>query len=232
MSRNALVARPFSHSFSFYEGALMHPFPQSVIPTVYSHLNAQAAFLNELPLAVSRSFQHACWLNMRLGQTLIEEALLVGLYMVPTKRATATLSAAASHTQPAAEQPRADQQSLSQPTADAQVDLPRVTEQHVQASSHTALTLADEVAAAAVEQTIKSIREQEGIVKVFRDPFELDGTHGGKEDIEYENDLQSDSIEAHVLVQADGPAGIISVAGYMQGNPARRPVDKNPSHMH
>ncbi|MBW8899615.1 MAG: hypothetical protein JF619_16220, partial [Massilia sp.] len=63
------------------------------------------------------------WLNMQLGQTLIEEAFLVGLCMVPTKRATATLSVAASRTQPTAEKPRADQQYLSQPTADAQVDL-------------------------------------------------------------------------------------------------------------
>lgn len=210
----------------------MHPFPQSVIPAVYSHLNAQVAFFSELPLALSRSFQQACRLNMQLGQTLIEEAFLVGLYMVPTKRAAATLSAAASRTQPTAEKPRADQERLSQPTADAQVDLPRVTEQHVQASSHTAPTLADEVAAAAAEQTNKSIREQEGIVKVFRDPFEQDCTHGGKEDIEYESDLQSGGNDTHVRIQADGPAGIISVAGYMQGNPARRPVDKNPNHMH
>lgn len=101
----------------------MHPFPQSVIPAAYSHLNAQVAFFNELPLAVSRSFQQACWLNMQLGQTLIEEAFLVGLSMVPTKRATATLPVAASRAQPTAEQPRADQQSPSQPTADAQVDL-------------------------------------------------------------------------------------------------------------
>jgi len=101
----------------------MHPFPQSVIPAVYSHLNAQVAFFNELPLAVSRSFQQACWLNMQLGHTLIEEAFLVGLSMVPTKRATATLSVAASRTQPTAEKPSADQQCLSQPTADAQVDL-------------------------------------------------------------------------------------------------------------
>ena len=101
----------------------MHPFPQSVIPAVYSHLNAQVAFLNELPLAVSRSFQQACWLNIQLGQTLIEEAFLVGLSVVPTRRATATLSAAASSTQPTAEKPLADQQRLSQPTADIPVDL-------------------------------------------------------------------------------------------------------------
>lgn len=200
----------------------MRPVSQSVIPAIF----------NELPLVLSRSFQQACQLNMQLGHTLIEEAFLVGLCMVPTKRAAATLSAAASGTQPTAEQPRADQEDLSQSTTDAQVDLPRVTEQHVQASSHTARTLADEVAAAAAEQTIKSIREQEGIVKVFRDPFEQDATHGGKEDIEYESDLQSDGNDAHVHVQADGPAGIISIAGYMQGNPAKRPVDKNPSHMH
>jgi hypothetical protein len=101
----------------------MHSFPQSVIPAVYSHLNAQVTFFNELPLAISRSFQQACWLNMQLGQTLIEEAFLVGLYMVPTKRSTATLSVAASRTEPTAEKPRADQQCLSQPTVDAQVDL-------------------------------------------------------------------------------------------------------------
>jgi len=92
----------------------MHPFPQSVIPAVYSHLNAQVAFFNELPLAVSRSFQQACWLNMQLGHTLIEEAFLVGLSMVPTKRAT---------TEPTGEKPRADQQCFSQPIADAQGDL-------------------------------------------------------------------------------------------------------------
>jgi hypothetical protein len=100
----------------------MHPFPQSVIPAVYSHLNAQVAFFNELPLAVSRSFQQACWLNMQLGQTLVEEAFLVGLSMVPTKRTTATLPVAASRTQPTSEKPRADQECLSQPTADAPGD--------------------------------------------------------------------------------------------------------------
>ena len=101
----------------------MHPFPQSVIPAAYSQLNAQVAFFNELPLALSRSFQQACQLNLQLGQTLIEEAFLVGLSMVPTRPATATLSAAASSTQPTAEKPLADQQCLSQPTADVQVDL-------------------------------------------------------------------------------------------------------------
>jgi hypothetical protein len=101
----------------------MHPLPQSVIPAVYSQINAQVAFFSELPLAVSRSFQQACWMNMQMGQTLVEEAFLVGLSMVPTKRATATLPVAASRTQPTAETPRADQQCLSQPTADAQVDL-------------------------------------------------------------------------------------------------------------
>src|SRR5689334_9304960 len=101
----------------------MYPIPQAVIPAVYSNLNAQVAFLNELPLAVSRSFQQACWLNMQLGQTLVEEAFLVGLSMVPTRRATATLSVAASRTQPTADDPHADQQSLSQPITDAQVDL-------------------------------------------------------------------------------------------------------------
>ncbi|MFC3461467.1 hypothetical protein [Massilia haematophila] len=52
----------------------MLPFSQSVTPAVRAHLDAQAAFLNDMSKSMSRSFQELCQLNMQLGQTLLEES--------------------------------------------------------------------------------------------------------------------------------------------------------------
>jgi phasin family protein len=159
----------------------MYPYPQSVNPAARSHLDAQVAFFNELSQTVARSFQQACQLNMQLGQTLLEEAAHVGQRMMTMERPTEAMSAAASCAQPATEKLRAYQQQLSQLAADTQVDLTRVTEQHVQDTSRTARALADEVTRVAVEETDKSVRQQEEAIKNFRDPFKQDGARAGKD---------------------------------------------------
>ena len=56
----------------------MYPFPQSVTPAVRSHMDAQAAFVNEMSKSLFRSFQHMCDLNIQLAQTLLEETTLAG----------------------------------------------------------------------------------------------------------------------------------------------------------
>ena len=70
---------------------------------------------------------------------------------------------------------RAYQQHLSRVAADAQVDLTRVTEQHVQKTSQTARALADEVARVASEETERGMRKQEESIRQFSDPFNSDG---------------------------------------------------------
>jgi phasin family protein len=149
----------------------MYPFPQSVNPTLRSHIDAQTAFFNELSQVMSRSFQQAGQLHMQLNQALLEEATNVGQRLLTTGRPTEAMSVAAARAQPATETLRAYQQHVSQLAAATQVDLTRVTEQHVQEISRTAGALADDVERAAVEETNKSIRQQEETLKNFSDPF-------------------------------------------------------------
>jgi hypothetical protein len=101
--------------------------------------------------------------------------------MMTMERPTEAMSAAASCAQPATEKLRAYQQQLSQLAADTQVDLTRVTEQHVQDTSRTARALAEEVTRVAVEETDKNVRQQEEAIKNFRDPFKQDGARAGKD---------------------------------------------------
>ncbi|GAA5025707.1 hypothetical protein GCM10025794_10750 [Massilia kyonggiensis] len=63
--------------------------------------------------------------------------------------------------------------------ADSQVDLARVAEQHVQETSRTARTLADEVARVASEETQNSLRTQQDTLRNFRDPFQNGSVHRG-----------------------------------------------------
>jgi len=195
----------------------MYPYPQSVNPAVRSHLDAQVAFFNELSQTVARSFQQACQLNMQLGQTLLEEATHAGQRMMTMERPMEAMSAAASRAQPATEKLRAYQQQLSQLAADTQVDLTRVTEQHVQDTSRTARALADEVTRVAVEETDKNARQQEEAIKNFRDPFKQDGARAGKAGSQLRGNLQS---------SGDG-AGQAAVPGGVQGGQAQQSADRN-----
>jgi phasin family protein len=150
----------------------MYPFAQSVTPAVRSHLDAQISFMNDLSKSMFRSFQQMCDLNIQLAQTLLEESALTSHQVITHQHPTDALTAASARAQPAAEKLRAYQQHLSRLAADAQVELARVTEQHVQETSRTARALADEVQRAASEETERGIRTQEETMRKFTDPFQ------------------------------------------------------------
>ncbi|MFC5462113.1 phasin family protein [Massilia niabensis] len=155
----------------------MYPFSQSVTPAVRTHLDAQTAFMNDVSKSLFQSFQQMCDLNIKLMQTMLEETTLAGQQIVTADRQTEVISAAASRAQPAAEKLRAYQQHISRLAADAQVELTRVTEQHVQNTTRTARQLADEVARTASEETERGLRKQQETLQRFTDPFA--GTHSG-----------------------------------------------------
>ena len=153
----------------------MYPIPQTIVPAVRTHIDAQTAFLNDISKSLFSSFQHMCDLNIQLMQTMLEETTLTSKQMLSTDRQSELLSAATSRTQPATEKLRAYQQHIARLAADSQVEMARVTEQHVQNTSRTARALADEVARDAKEQTERGLRAQQETVAKFSDPF----THMG-----------------------------------------------------
>ena len=156
----------------------MFPFSHSVTPAVRTHMNAQAAFLNDMTKSMSRSFQELCQLNMQLGQTLMEETTILTHQMLTTERPDEMISMTAARAQPASEKLRAYQQHLSRVAADSQVEMSRVTEQHVQETARTARALADEVARTTTEETTRSLRNAEETMKNFRDPFDMQRGNG------------------------------------------------------
>ncbi|MGG7604019.1 phasin family protein [Massilia sp. BKSP1R2A-1] len=191
----------------------MYPFPQSVNPAVRSHMDAQAAFLNELSQTVSRSFQQVFQLNMQLGQSLLEEATGTAQRMLTADRPTDALSAAASRAQPATDKLRSYQQQLSQLAATTQVDLSRASEQHVQETSRTARVLADEVTRVSAEATDKSLRQQEETMKSSREAFVQEAQRGASIGAQYLSELQGEGAGA----KPDGQAGPSRNPGNPQG---------------
>jgi phasin family protein len=153
----------------------MYPFPQSVNPAVRSHMDAQTAFLNDMSKSLFQSFQQMCDLNIRLVQTMLEESTIAGQQMLTADRQTNVLSAAASRAQPATEKLRAYQQHISKLAADAQVQLAKVAEEHVQNTTRTAQQLAEEVARTASEETERGMRTQQDTMRKFADPFAQTG---------------------------------------------------------
>lgn len=194
----------------------MYPFPQSVNPAVRSHLDAQVAFLNDLSQTMSRSFQQALQLNMQLGQTLLEEATNTVQRMLTTERPTDALSAAASRAQPAGDKLRAYQQQLSQLAAATQVDLTRVTEQHVQETSRTARALADDVTRATAEETDRNLRQQEETINNSRDAFRQEAERGARMGAQFQGNLQRGADGARG--KPDGHDGSSNVPGNMQND--------------
>ena len=191
----------------------MFLFSQSVTPAVRSHLDAQVAFLNDISKSWSRSIQHIIDANIQLSQTLLEEGNIAGQQLLTTNHPTEVISAAAQRAQPAAEKIRAYQQHLSRVVADSQVDLARVAEQHVQETSRTARTLADEVARVATEETQNSLRNHENTLKNFRDPFQEARANISA----HRGNLQSsgNGAEGGVRVEADAHDG--TFRGNVQG---------------
>ncbi|MGO4478363.1 phasin family protein [Massilia sp. 2TAF26] len=207
----------------------MYPFPQSVNPALRLHIDAQVAFFNELSQAMSRSFQQIGQLNMQLTQSLFEQATKAGQHLLTTEHPTEAMSLAAARAQPATETLRVYQQHLSQIASATQVDLTQVSERHVPETSRTARALADDVTRAAVEETSKSMRQQEEAAKDFRDLFKQEGKRGERAGAQFQGNLQSGGRDAGVRVEAEGPAGKVSAQGNMQGNQAHESVNKNPA---
>jgi hypothetical protein len=172
----------------------MFPFPQSVTPAVRSHLDAQVAFLNDVSKSFTRSFQNLVDLNLQLGQTLLEESSITY------------------------------QQHLSRVVADAQVELARVTEQHVQETSRTARGLADQVARTASEETQESIRKQEETLKNFRDPFQGGNGNAG---LHASGNLQSAGGSASASVDVDSRGASVRQEPLRLIRRPRRPVSRS-----
>ena len=205
----------------------MFLFSQSVTPAVRSHLDAQVAFLNDVSKSWSRSIQNIIDANIQLSQTLLEEGNIAGQQLLTTNHPTEVISAAAQRAQPAAEKIRAYQQHLSRVVADSQVDLARVAEQHVQETSRTARTLADEVARVATEETQNSLRNHENTLKNFRDPFQEARANISA----HRGNLQSsgNGAEGGVRVEADTHEGTFrgNVQGGAQAGQHSQPQGKS-----
>ena len=157
----------------------MFPYSQSVTPAVRTHLDAQVSFLNDMSKSLFRSFQQLVELNIQLTQTMLEETALTGQQLLTADRHTDVIGAAASRAQPATDKLRAYQQHISRVAADAQVELARVTEQHVQETTRTARALADEVARVTTEETERNVRTQQESMRKFSDPFAQNGSQRG-----------------------------------------------------
>jgi phasin family protein len=134
-------------------------------------MEAQLSFFNDLSKSLFRTVQQYSDLNIQLAQTLLEEGTQTSQQVITSNRPTEAIAAAASHAQPAAEKFRAYQQHLSRIAADTQVDLSKVTEEHVQETSRTARALADEVQRVTSEETEKTLRNHQDAVEKFSDPF-------------------------------------------------------------
>lgn len=159
----------------------MFPYPNAVNPAVRTHVDAQTAFLNDVSKSIFRSFQQMIDLNIQLAQTMLEETTLAGKQVLSADRQSELLSAATSRAQPASDKLRAYQQHITRLAADAQVEMARVTEQHVQNTSRTARALADEVARDATEQTERGLRAQQETVRQYADPFARDSNGAGRQ---------------------------------------------------
>ena len=190
----------------------MFPYSQSVTPAVRQHVDAQVSFLNDISKSLFQSFQQLCDLNIQLTQTMLEEATHTSQQMLTADRQTDVISAAASRAQPATDKLRAYQQHISRVAADAQVQLARVTEQHVQETSRTARVLADEVQRTASEETERNMRNQQETMRKFSDPFMHTGSQRGNGSSEIRGGASMQSGQAG---SAQGEMG-----GGMQGSAA------------
>jgi phasin family protein len=182
----------------------MFPFSQSVNPAVRSHLNSQVAFFNDLSKSLSDSFQSLCSANLKLSQTMLEETMIASQRMLTSEHGTDVLGAVTARAQPASDKLRAYQQHLSRLAADAQVELARVTQQHVPETSRTAHALTDEVARVAAEETDRNVRQQQETLKNFRDPFQQEGPHRGNGSVQAKASPQSAREGAGASMQFEG----------------------------
>jgi phasin family protein len=185
----------------------MYPFPQSIAPAVRTHVDAQTAFLNDVSKSIFRSYQQMLDLNIQLVQTLVEETALAGKHILSADRQTDVLNAAASRAQPTSDKLRAYQQHITRLAADTQVDIARVTEQHVQNTTRTARALADEVARDATEQTERGLRAQQETARQFADPFARSGNGAASPSRAGSDDVQGSGVGSQPHASSSAPTG-------------------------
>lgn len=216
----------------------MFPYSASSNPAVRSHVDSQLAWFNDLNKTLIGSFQTVCEANLKLGQSMVEETMNASQRMLSSERPLDAMGVAASHAQPAADKLRAYQQHLSRLAAEVQVDLARVTQEHSPEAARTAHALADEVTRAAKEETERSMRQQEEVLKTFRDPFQpTDAGRGNGHATDgpaVHAERASASTGSGASMQFEGLADNGSVQGHVQGpsvqaarqgddKPARKP---------
>jgi phasin family protein len=192
----------------------MFSFSQPVSPVVRAHLDAQAAFFEALSRSLTGSFQNVFQANLQLSQSMLEDTLSASKHMLASPGSKGILEAAASQAQPAADRLRAYQQHLSRLAADSQVDLTRITQEHVQHTSRTVHAMAEEVTRVAGEETERNKQRQQEAAKAFRNPFADDGAPNGKARANNPSPQRDGA-----SLQADGAAGEASFAGNRQGQP-------------
>lgn len=207
----------------------MFPYSPSSNPAVRSHVDSQLAWFNDLNKTLTGSFQAVCQANLKLGHTMIEETMNASQRMLSSERPFDALGAAASHAQPASEKLRAYQQHLSRLAAEVQVDLARVTQQHSPEAARTAHALADDVTRAATEETERSMRQQEEVLKTFRDPFQAPDAQRGNghapDGPAVHAERAGASMGSAAGKQFDGLADNGSAQGHVQG-PSAQPAQQ------
>jgi phasin family protein len=149
----------------------MYPFPPSATPAVRTHVDAQTAFINDMSKSLFRSFQQMCELNIQLAQTMLEETTLASQQVMSVDRQSDLLGAASARAQPATEKLRSYHQHIARLASEAQVELARVTEQHVQNTTRTARAVVDEVARTSAEEAERTMRNQQEALRTMADPF-------------------------------------------------------------
>jgi len=138
----------------------MYSFNQPITPTAKSHLDAQMSFFNDMSKSLFRSAQKISELNMNLAQTLMQESAQASQEILSAKLPVEMLAATASKAHPVTEKVRAYHQYLTRIAADAQVDLSKCAEEHVQETSRTAKALADEITKATNEE-IEHVKQRQ-----------------------------------------------------------------------
>lgn len=153
----------------------MFLYSKSVTPAVQSHVEAQTAFINDLSRSFLESFQNLAKLNVQLAQTMLEESTNAAQHIFSSNHPSGVFNATASSARPVAEKLRAYQQQLSRLAADSQVEVARITEEHVPKTSSTAKKLAEDVARSATEETQRGMEKQKEAMRNFTDPFTKHG---------------------------------------------------------
>jgi phasin family protein len=172
----------------------MYSFNQSVTPAAKSHLNAQLSFFNDISKSIFQSAQKISELNISLAQKLVEESTQASHEILTAKEPVEALSATAAQAHPLTEKIRSYQQHLTRIAADAQVNLSKCAEEHVQETSRTARALADEVVKKTTEEIEQVKQRQLDAARKTADQVnEWQGGNGNSQQASHTNGAQNNS---------------------------------------